>query len=106
MCFTEISHHFDLIDSMELAMVLDRSSTSMKAYTVSQATCLLFLVTFSPTSPVIVSQSLCTSRTSFVPLILYVKAIDKTDEFGVRIESVLVVCFVQTRMKAGTASSG
>jgi hypothetical protein len=59
--FFEISHHFDLTDSMELAMVLDRSSTSMKAPTVSQATSLLFLVTFSPTSPVIVSQTPCTS---------------------------------------------
>src|SRR6267154_3660513 len=62
--FIEISHRCDLIDSMELAMVLDRSSTFMKASTVSQATCLLFLVTFSPTNPVIVSRIPCTSYSS------------------------------------------
>jgi len=91
-CFIEVSHHFDLINSTELAMVLDRSSSSMKASMVSQATCLLFLVTFSPTSPVIVSQTPCTSYSSFS-----YKTIDKRDEFGIRIESVLVVRSVQTK---------
>jgi hypothetical protein len=92
--FFEISQHFDLIDSMELAMVLDRSSTSMKAPTGSQVTCLLFLVTLLPTSPVIVSQTPCTS---YSPLSLYSKTIDKADDFGIRIESVLVVRSVQTK---------
>ena len=74
-------------------MVLDRSSMSMKASTVSQAACLLFLVTFSPTNLVIVSQA---PRTSYSPF-SYVETIDKTDDFGVRIESVLVVRSVQTK---------
>jgi C-terminal region of peptidase_M24 len=81
---------------MGLATALDRSSTSTKARTVSQATCLLFLVTFSPTSPVIVSNT-CRLYLVRVPLISCVKPTDKTDEFGVRIESVLVVRSVQTK---------
>src|SRR6267154_4986263 len=92
-CFIEISHPFDLIDSMELAMVLDRSSTSMKVSMVSQAARLLFLVTLSPTSPVIVSQTHCTHPS----ILYYIKTIDKMDEFGIRIESVLVVRSVQTK---------
>jgi hypothetical protein len=65
---------------------LDRSSTS---------SVFLFLVTFSPTNPAIVSHT-CV-YVVFVPLIWYVKTIDKTDEFGIRIESVLVVRSVQTK---------
>ena len=57
--------------------------------------CLLFLVTFSPTNPAIVSHT-CVCLV-LVFLIWYVKTIDKTDEFGIRIESVLVVRSVQTK---------
>lgn len=77
-------------------MALDRSSTSTKTPTVSQLTCLLFLVTLSPTSPVIVSNT-CRLYRVRVPLISCAKTTDKTDEFGVRIESVLVVRSVQTK---------
>src|SRR6267154_77316 len=80
---------------MELAMESDRSSLSMKASMVSQATCLLFLVTFSPTSPVIVSQTPFTSYSSLSYCIS--KSIDRRDEFGMRIESALVVRSVQTK---------
>jgi hypothetical protein len=74
------------------------SSTPMKAFTVSQAN-----VPLVP-EPGYVSQT--SLYLIFNPLILYVKTIDKTYGFGVRIESVLVVCSVQTVMKAGTTSNG
>ena len=59
--------HYDWINSMEWAMVLDHSSMSMKACMISQAMCLRPMATFSPTSLAIVS----TNTYLLLPPLLY-----------------------------------